>query len=145
MGSDETNADRIDKIRRGLPPAKGVRSGLGYASLDELARLLGTNRSLVITWTRGAEPSEKHRRRLAELSRGVYEPDDFRLAVARRARDSDVRAVYETVLAVREEIAQLQAVQVEQRQKLGRIEVLVEQLRQKRGPGGQARASGDGP
>lgn len=76
---EETNADRIDANQRMLPPAKKVRSRLGYASLDELARLVGTNRSHIIQWKKGTEPSRQHRYRLAELSGGRYQPDDFRV------------------------------------------------------------------
>jgi len=76
----ETNRDRILAIQKTLPPAAGVKSREGYASLDELARRLGTTRALVQTWLREPNPgypSAKHRMGLAKLSKGRYQPEDF--------------------------------------------------------------------
>lgn len=74
---DGTNEERIEAIQRMLPPGPGVNSRTGYASLDRLAELLGTNRSHLIQWKKGTQPSRRHREKLAELSGGRYSPDDF--------------------------------------------------------------------
>ena len=76
----ETNQERILAIQKMLPPAAGVTSRTGYASLDELARRLGTTRALVQTWIRDTNPgypSLKHREGLAKLSKGRYRPEEF--------------------------------------------------------------------
>lgn len=99
---DGTNKERIEEIQRLLPPAAGVRSRTGYASLDELAALLGTNRSHVIQWKKGSEPSRRHRERLAELSGGRYSPDDF---VRRRPGSRRELAALEDRVRALEELA----------------------------------------
>lgn len=74
----ETPAQRIEAIRRSLPPAEGRRSRLGYLSKDDFADLLGAGRSTVINWTTGkAFPEERYRIELARLSGGQYAPEDF--------------------------------------------------------------------
>jgi hypothetical protein len=88
----ETVADRIEAIRRTIPPAPGRRSRLGYISKDDFAELIGTGRTRVIAWTTGqAYPEARYRERLAELSKGRWLPADF----ARDAAPTDRLAALE--------------------------------------------------
>ena len=77
-GAGDTPADRIEDLRRHLPPKEGRRSRIGHLSKDDFAELVGASRGRVIAWTTGvAYPEPRYRVRLAELSEGRYQPDDF--------------------------------------------------------------------
>jgi hypothetical protein len=76
----ETVGDRIEAIRRTTPPPAGRKSRLGYISKEDFADLVGCGRSRIFAWTRTQwpqYPEERFRERLADLSRGRYQPDDF--------------------------------------------------------------------
>lgn len=74
----DTPADRIEALRRSLPPKEGRRSRLGYPSKDDLAEMLGASRGRMIAWTTGeGYPEPRYRIKLAELSKGRYSPEDF--------------------------------------------------------------------
>lgn len=76
----ETVAERVKKIRKSLAPRPGVKSRSGYADMDYFAELVGApDRQRVIAWEKGGEPQAPYRLRLAELSEGVYSPEDFRI------------------------------------------------------------------
>lgn len=78
MSQGETVAERIENVRKSLPPTVGRKSRNPYPSKDDFASILGAARQLVIDWTiHGVEPSGEYRRKLAALSSGRYQPDDF--------------------------------------------------------------------
>lgn len=103
----ETSADRVRKLRKSLPPDPALKKPkLTYASQDYFAKLVGApegaqGRQRVIAWERdGAEPELRYRERMAELSGGVYTPDDF--ATTRSTRASLEARVTELERAVAE-------------------------------------------
>jgi transcriptional regulator with XRE-family HTH domain len=62
-----------------LPPKQGRNSRLGHISIEDFAALVGTTKQRVIDWRKGnAYPDSRNRVRLAEVSGGVYTPDDFK-------------------------------------------------------------------
>lgn len=95
--ADETIADRIENVRRAIPPKQGVRARVPYASVDYFAELLGTNRQRINDWiNKGTEPQPRYRQKLAELSKGRYTPDDFAEAqggggISRRLAELEVQ------------------------------------------------------
>jgi hypothetical protein len=128
---EETNEDRINAIQRLLPPAAGVKTRLGYASLDELARLVGTNRSHVIAWKKGTEPSRKHREKLAELSGGRYQADDFIVRpvtlLAARSAALSLDGLAQALRLVEDALDRLTAATADNDERLAVLERLLEQ------------------
>lgn len=80
VSKPETVAERIEDIRKRTPPPEGRLARHDYISKDDFADLIGISRSRIYAWTRHENPEfpdEDSRERLAKVSGGRYEPDDF--------------------------------------------------------------------
>lgn len=73
-----TPAERIEAIRKTIPPPPGRRARNAYISKDDFATLIGAGRSTVISWTTGKSfPNPHYQEVLAEMSQRRFEPADF--------------------------------------------------------------------
>lgn len=91
-GKPETVAERIVDLMQSLPPKEGRNSRLGHISIEDFAELLGTSKQRLIDWRKGEGfPDDRNRERLAAVSEGRYEADDFRGPGAAGRREMAVR------------------------------------------------------
>lgn len=78
MSRRETVAERIENVRKTVPPPEGRKARKAYASKLDFAAVVGASLASINRWTAGnGYPEPEYQERLSELSRGRYSPQDF--------------------------------------------------------------------